>query len=158
MSWTDPAIVLAAVAAAVNAGAFFAFSNFVMPALADLPPAEGTAAMQSINRFAPTPLFVGSIFGAVAIGVPALVFTWGSWSDGSFRWLAVGVASSLVSLLITIACNVPRNEALDRLDPSAESTERHWARYVSSWTRWNTARTIASAVSVVAYLMAVRGR
>src|SRR5436190_5913255 len=31
------------------AGVFFAFSSFVMPALAKLPPAQGLAAMQSIN-------------------------------------------------------------------------------------------------------------
>jgi uncharacterized membrane protein len=38
------------------AGVFFAFSSFVMPALKRLPPAQGIAAMQSINKLAVTPL------------------------------------------------------------------------------------------------------
>ena len=33
----------------LNAGVFFAFSTFVMPALKRLPAAQGIAAMQSIN-------------------------------------------------------------------------------------------------------------
>ena len=40
---------VAAVGSGVVAGIFFAFSNFVMKALARVPPAQGIAAMQSIN-------------------------------------------------------------------------------------------------------------
>lgn len=38
------------------AGAFFAFSSFVMKALARLPPTQGITAINSINVFAVTPL------------------------------------------------------------------------------------------------------
>ena len=39
----------------LNAGVFFAFSSFVMKALARLQPAQGIVAMQSINLVAVTP-------------------------------------------------------------------------------------------------------
>jgi uncharacterized membrane protein len=39
------------------AGVFFAFSTFVMPALARLPAAQGIAAMNAINVAAITPTF-----------------------------------------------------------------------------------------------------
>ena len=45
MTWQDALLALGAVTAAINAGAFFAFSNFVMPALAGLPPSQGAEAM-----------------------------------------------------------------------------------------------------------------
>jgi uncharacterized membrane protein len=41
--------VVAALGCGLNAGVFFAFSSFVMAALRRLPPAQGIAAMQSIN-------------------------------------------------------------------------------------------------------------
>jgi uncharacterized membrane protein len=47
--------LITAVGCGLNAGVFFAFSAFVMPALKRLPPAHGIAAMQSINRLAVTP-------------------------------------------------------------------------------------------------------
>jgi uncharacterized membrane protein len=46
---TAIAVVIALLGAAMIAGVFFAFSSFVMPALARLPAAGGISAMQSIN-------------------------------------------------------------------------------------------------------------
>jgi uncharacterized membrane protein len=40
---------VSALGSSLVAGIFFAFSNFVMKALARVPPAQGIAAMQSIN-------------------------------------------------------------------------------------------------------------
>jgi len=50
----------------LNAGVFFAFSSFVMPALARVPAAQGIAAMNSINVFAVTPVFMTALFGTAA--------------------------------------------------------------------------------------------
>ena len=44
------------------AGVFFAFSAFVMSALARLPPREGMAAMQSVNVAAVKPSFMAAFF------------------------------------------------------------------------------------------------
>jgi hypothetical protein len=46
--------VVTALGCGLNAGVFFAFSSFVMKALARLQPAQGIAAMQSINLVAVT--------------------------------------------------------------------------------------------------------
>ena len=48
------------------AGVFFAFSTFVMQALARLQPAQGTEAMQAINRTVLNPWFPGVFLGTVA--------------------------------------------------------------------------------------------
>src|SRR5262245_56483306 len=54
--------VIAALGAALSAGVFFAFSTFVMQALRRLPDEQGLAAMQAINKAAPTPLFMLALF------------------------------------------------------------------------------------------------
>jgi uncharacterized membrane protein len=47
--------LVTALGCGLSAGALFAFSSFVMQAMARLPTAQGIAAMQSINVMAPTP-------------------------------------------------------------------------------------------------------
>ncbi len=48
-------------------GAFFAFSGFVMNALARIPPTQGIAAMQSINVVAEMPPLMIAMFGTALL-------------------------------------------------------------------------------------------
>ena len=50
--------IVCAVGAGTVAGAFFTFSTFTMNGLKRLAPEQGAAAMQAINKEAPTPLFM----------------------------------------------------------------------------------------------------
>jgi uncharacterized membrane protein len=50
-------------------GVFFAFSTFVMRALARLQPKEGIAAMQSINITVINPWFMTALFGTAIAGL-----------------------------------------------------------------------------------------
>src|SRR5687768_4128219 len=74
LSWPTLA---ASLACGLVAGIFYAFSSFVMPALARLPPPQGIAAMQSVNVTVLTPsflaVFVGAALLAAALGVHAVV-------------------------------------------------------------------------------------
>lgn len=150
MSWELGLVAVALVLAAVNAGSFFAFSNFVMQGLGALPGPAGAAAMQEINRTAPNPVFVGAIVGAGLVGVPPAITTGGGW-------ILAGAVLSLASLLITVAGNVPRNNALDRADVATSAGIAYWQTYLVSWTRLNTIRTLTSLTSVLAYGLALRG-
>ena len=58
-----PLIVCAATGCALTAGIFFAFSTFVMQALAMQPPGPGISAMQSINITVINPWFMTAFFG-----------------------------------------------------------------------------------------------
>ena len=58
-----PLTLTAAVGCGLVAGVFFAFSSFVMKALARLQPAQGVAAMQAINLAAINPAFMLALFG-----------------------------------------------------------------------------------------------
>ena len=54
---------LTCVGAAIVGGVFFAFSTFLMKALAHLPASQGVVAMQRINVVVLNPMFFGAFFG-----------------------------------------------------------------------------------------------
>ena len=56
-------VILSALGSGAIGGVFFAFSNFVMPALARVAPAEGIHAMQAINVTVLNRLFLGTFMG-----------------------------------------------------------------------------------------------
>ncbi len=64
-------IAVAALGSCLVAGMFYAFSSFVMPALARLAPAEGVRAMQSINLTVITPSFMVVFLGTAPASVAA---------------------------------------------------------------------------------------
>ena len=137
--------LVTALGCGLNAGVFFAFSSFVMKALARLHPAQGVAAMQAINVAAVTPAFMAALFGtALACGGLA-VWVLLAWDERFAPYLLAGSALYLVgTVLLTIAYHVPRNEALARVEPHGADAESHWAGYLSGWTAWNHVRAAAS--------------
>lgn len=147
--------VASAVGSGVVAGVFFGFSTVVMRALEHLPPAQGIAAMQAINRAAPTPLFMTALFGT-GVSCAALVVTSFLARDqpGTIPRL-VGGTVYLGVIAITIARNVPLNDALAMVDPGAAGAESHWTRYLSSWTAWNHARTVAALAATASLTIAL---
>jgi hypothetical protein len=80
--------LLLCIGAATMGGVFFAFSTFVIKALARLPAGEGVAAMQRTNVVVLNRLFVGRAVLA-AICVVAGFLPWGAPSRPSSRLLAL---------------------------------------------------------------------
>jgi len=149
--------LLAALGCGLIAGAFFAFSTFVMKALARLPAGEGMAAMQSINVVVLNPMFLGVFLGTGVLCVGALIFSWQHWPGSAAICLAVGSVLYLVgTLLVTIRFNVPRNNALASIARTDPNASQLWARYVVSWTIWNHVRTAAALAASAAFIIALR--
>jgi uncharacterized membrane protein len=133
------------------AGVLFAFSSFVMPALARLDPAQGIAAMQAINVKAVTAPFMlafcGTAAGVAALFVVALV----QWHEPYAVYLVVGSVLYLIGTFgLTRGYHVPRNDALDAVDPHAPDAAAHWTRYLADWTRWNHVRAAATLAAAAA--------
>ena len=135
------------------AGAFFAFSSFVMKALARIPPAQGIAAMQSINVVVINPLFLG-VFLGTAVGCAALlVSSVLAWFRPGSVWVLAGSLLYLVgTILVTMRCNVPRNNALAAVNPASAEGARLWAGYLTGWTAWNHVRTIAALAAAASLI------
>jgi uncharacterized membrane protein len=134
-------------------GVFFAFSTFVMPALARLPAPQGIAAMQSINVAAITPLFMLALFGTGAACAFLAVYSLVTWQSPGAAYLLAGALLYVVgNVVVTMVANVPRNNALADANPTSADGARVWADYLTTWTAWNHVRTI-TALAAAASLM-----
>jgi uncharacterized membrane protein len=139
---------LVCIGAGIVGGVFFAFSTFVMKALAQLPASQGVATMQRINVVVLNPLFLGVFMGTALLAVACVAMSVPSWSPPrSFLLLAAGLLYLVGSVLVTIALNVPRNERLAGLDPESSQAAEYWVVYLREWSLWNHVRSAASVAS-----------
>lgn len=150
-------LLIAALGCGLVGGIFFAFSTFVMKALDRLPPAQGIAAMQSINIVVINPVFMAAFLGTgvvcVILGVSSLL----NWvRPGSGFVLGGSLLYVVGTVLVTMVFNVPRNNALAAVDPASAEGARLWASYVTGWTFWNHVRTIAALAGSVLLIIAYR--
>lgn len=150
--------IAAAVGSGLSAGVFFAFSTFVMPALGRLPPAQGMAAMQAINVAAITPLFMLALFGTGLVSMAVAVEAALSLAEpGAALRLTGGATYVLGAAVVTIACNVPRNNALAAAAPGTAGGDALWAGYRRSWGAWNHVRTVACLAASALLTAALAG-
>jgi uncharacterized membrane protein len=151
-----PLTLIAVVGCGLTAGVFFAFSTFVMKALARLAPAQGLAAMQAINVTAINFAFMLALFGTalacIAIAALALAHAHQSYVP----YLLVGSGLYLVGVVaVTMAFNVPRNEALAHVAPTSGDAPHAWTRYLAEWTAANHVRTVAGLAAAVSLTLAL---
>lgn len=139
---------------AVVAGVFFTFSSFVMPGLARLPAAHGLAAMQAINVAAITRSFMGLLFGTAALCVVLVAWALLHHGEPGRAGQIVGATTYLLgAIVVTIVCNVPRNDALARVAPESVEAGALWADYLREWMAWNHVRAVTSSAAAVVLLL-----
>jgi uncharacterized membrane protein len=145
-------LIVTTVGVALVAGAFFAFSAFVMQGLNRANGRQATIAMQGINETAVTPLFMLAFLGTALLCVGLIV--WGGLhADQARAKLAIaGGALYLVgTFLVTVAANVPLNDKLAKATPGAAA----WHDYYGTWLAWNHVRAVASVGALVLLLLAL---
>ena len=146
---------LGALGCGVIAGLYFAFSAFIMTALSRVGPA-GAAAMNSINavilQSAFMPLFFGTTVASLALAVIAVL----RWDEpGSMLMLIGGLLYVVGMFIVTMAFNVPLNNALAAAASTTAEGAAAWTRYLKDWTLWNHVRTIASVGASAFFLAAL---
>lgn len=148
-----------AIGCGLMAGVYFAFSTFVMTSLGRIAPQAGAAAMNAINvdivRSPFMPLFLGTTLMALALVVIAL---FNRDQPGAMTALAGGVLYVFGMFAVTMAVNVPLNDALAAADPATAQGAALWTRYVHDWTIWNHVRTVASAAACVFFVAGIAAR
>jgi uncharacterized membrane protein len=129
----------------------------VMSGLSHLPPSQGIAAMNSINVSAVTPMFMSLLFGTAAICALLTVHGIFHWGEPGVRFAFIGSVVFLVGAIAgTMLGNVPRNNALARLDPGGLNSAQLWAEFLSSWTALNHLRTLSSVASATLLALSLR--
>jgi len=149
--------LLAILGCALSAGIYFAFSSFVMKALAQLPPPQGIAAMQAINITVINPLFMGVFMGTAVVCVWLAIATLLKWHSPSAVYVLLGCLLYLVGTFgVTIIGNVPLNDALAAVKPNTPEAADVWTRYLTQWTLWNHGRTVAALIATAAFAWVLR--
>ena len=152
---TFPALIVAAVGSGLIGGFLFGFSNSIMAGLARLPPPQGIAAMQNINIAVINPLFLAAFTGTALL----------SLGIGGMALMRLGEAGAMLTLVaamlyvigtfgITMAINVPMNDALAAVGPQDASSGPLWANYLQEWTRWNHVRSVAALAAAALFAIA----
>lgn len=140
--------IASAVATALAAGVFFTFSTFTIEGLKRLAPADGAAAMQAINREAPTPPFMTLFLGTGVACLLLLVLTAFDLAAPGATLRVAGCTLYLLGVIATTAgYHVPRNDRLDALDPASAEGIAYWAVYLREWVPVNHVRTVAPATA-----------
>ena len=138
------------------AGTFFAFSTFVMPALAKLPASQGIAAMQSINVVVINRWFMGAFMGTALACLVVAIWSMTEWSDLAARLRIAACALYLVGTIgVTVSANVPRNDALATVDAESPAAIATWPTFVREWTTWNTVRGVAALSAAALFTVAL---
>ena len=151
------AVTISAIAGSgVVAGIFFAFSTFVMKALSQMPVSAGIVAMQRINVTVINPLFMLVFLGTPVASLYLAIVGVTDLSEPGSAYLLAGSAVHIVgSLLVTMAFNVPRNDALATVDPESAEAASVWSKYIREWTAWNHMRTVAALAAAVLLTIAL---
>jgi len=158
MSATQNSFLLGSTATttALMAGLFFAYSCSVNPGLGRLSDTAYLAAMQAINRAILNPVFFAGFLGT-ALLLP--ICTYYAQATPLRFWLLL--AASIVYIVgvlgVTIAGNVPLNDALDAVDlPSAtvSSIAAQRTDFEAPWNRLHTIRTMAAVLALILVIAA----
>lgn len=144
-------VVIASVGSGLVGGLFFIFSNTCMRAFDALPAVGAVAAMNSINRVILNPGFFTAFFGTALLCLVLLI---------AHIDRPLVVAGALVYLVgsigVTMVCNVPLNEKLQKVTASAPpDMEAQWRAYRGPWTRWNHVRTVACLLAAALFAVSL---
>lgn len=142
-------VVGAIVGAGLITGLLFAFSNFVMSALAELSNEKGMLAMQKINERIINPLFMVFFLGTALLCVIIVFRTATNLTVPSNNMpLFFGAVCYLLGPIgVTMLFNVPLNNQLAETKPS--DADKVWGDYQTRWQRWNHVRTVIGALSIL---------
>jgi uncharacterized membrane protein len=145
---------MALLGSALVGGIFFAFSSFIMKALAGVPSAVGVGAMQSINVVVINPSFMGAFFGTAMLSLVAIWLALAGWSHPYAPFFLGGALFYLLgTILVTIFGNVPLNDQLAALSAAEPGAHEVWEHYLDRWTMWNHVRTAAAMVAALLYTL-----
>ncbi len=137
---------------ALVGGIFFAFSSFIMKALARVPPTEGIGAMQSINVVVLNPSFLGAFIGTAVLSLGAGGLALAGWGRPSASFFLAGALFYLVgTFLVTGLGNIPLNNQLAAVAATDPAAHDVWEHYLGRWTRWNHVRTAAAMAAALLY-------
>lgn len=147
----DLVLTCAVVCHGALAGLFFAFSCAIGPALRRVDDLSYIEVFRAINAAILNAWFLLAFFAAPLSAAAASMVHLRLETSTPLMWLLPGVVCSVLTTGITVAANVPLNQALDRAEITTSPLRRAArARFEGPWNRWNLWRTLSSFGALVA--------
>lgn len=155
MSFVNTVVVTTTLlGSALIGGIFFAFSNFVMKALAQVPTEAGIKAMQSINVVVLNPVFLGALVGTAVLSLLVAGLAISNWSEPASVWYLSGALLYVVgTFLVTGIGNVPLNDQLADVTATDLDAVLIWEHYLRRWTSLNTVRSVAALIAAMLFII-----
>jgi uncharacterized membrane protein len=148
---TSIVLVAATVLTGLATGALALYAHTIMPGLKKTDDRTFVAAFQSIDRAIINPWFMATFFGALILTGAAGLMHLGADQRAALPWLVAAFVLYLVAVIITMAVNVPLNDAIKAAgDPDQINVAQVRAAFnESKWAVWNYLRLIASTGAFV---------
>lgn len=143
-----PFLVAAILSTGLQAGTYYTWASGVMPGLGRADDRTFVVAMQQVDEAIVNPVFLATFLGApVAAGVAVAV------TEGAGRgWAIAGLVASVATVVVTVAGNVPLNNALAAAGDLMGAADLASAResFEGPWVRWNLLRAVTSVGALAA--------
>jgi uncharacterized membrane protein len=142
------ALVAATMGMGLMAGVFGLYAHAIMPGLRATDDRTFVGAFQAIDRAIINPLFMVWLFGSLVLAGAAAALLAGEGSV--LPWIVVAFALYLAVVVITIAVNVPLNDALKAAgDPDAIDLAAVRERFDEArWVAWNVLRAVLTTIAL----------
>ncbi|MEU7037778.1 DUF1772 domain-containing protein [Streptomyces sp. NPDC046237] len=135
-------LALAIAATGLYAGFMLIFLTGIMPALARLEDATFVDAMRRINEYVPKAVFLLVFLGVVAFPLAAFLVPVDD-GDDTRKWLVLaGLVCAALNHLVTVAGNIPLNNALAASERTGEPASAVRAAFEKRWNSFHLIRTV----------------
>jgi len=129
-------------------GAFFTYSNSVVPGLDNTEPEKAVEAMRKINVAIINPPFLTTFIGPVITGaITGFLLLGLDETNSALLFFAGAVVYLIGGIMITGGINIPMNNALE--NSTSTDWEKRWADFSPRWKTWNRVRALLSLVALV---------
>ena len=132
------------------AGVFGLWAHTIMPGLRHTDDRTFVGAFQSLDRAIINPWFMAAFFGALILtGLAAALHLSGD-KHNALPWIGAAFVLYLIAVVITMAVNVPLNDALKAAGDPARIGDLAAVRHHFSeakWSAWNLIRTLTSTAA-----------
>jgi uncharacterized membrane protein len=143
-------LIAATITMGLVAGVFFAYANSIMPGLRKTDDLTFVGAFQALDRAIINPIFMACFFGALVLTGLGAGLQIDVDNHSVLPWAAVAFVLYLAAVIITLAVNVPLNDAIkaagnpDRVDDLAAVRSRFSE---AKWAAWNVVRALVSTAA-----------
>ena len=153
-------LIAATMTTGLMAGVYFSYGNAFMPGLGKTDDKTFVGAFQAVDRAILNPIFLG--LGFLGTAVLTLLAGLLQLQEKALPWIAVAFVLYLITMILTIAVNVPLNDAIKAAgDPTTIDVAAVRAAFDESrWRAFNLIRIILAVVAfgLLSYTLVLTGK